>query len=168
MLSSDLVVIILLRGTNRHGVALTCFVGSTYVRAITCSLDGRSPCMRTKLAIHVLYVYTASVHLPRPGHLSISHRSAVHGLVCTVEASKMPIFHELSVRLMCPILQATNTTNDGRKPGRPPACTYAPEKLPARTHPSCPATFLPTNAWVPWDWELLVLFVAVWFETKIE
>lgn len=141
MLSSDLVVIILLRGTNRHGVALTCFVGSTYVRAITCSLDGRSPCMRTKLAIHVLYVYTASVHLPRPGHLSISHRSAVHGLVCTVEASKMPIFHELSVRLMCPILQATNTTNDGRKPGRPPALYLRAGEAPGPYPPVVPCHF---------------------------
>lgn len=97
--------------------------------------------MRTKLAIHVLYVYTASVHLPRPGHLSISHRRAVHGLVCTVEASKMPIFHELSVRLMCPILQATNTTNDGRKPGRPPALYLRAGEAPGPYPPVVPCHF---------------------------
>jgi hypothetical protein len=69
---------------------------------------------------------TTSVHLPRP--LSVPHRSAVHGLVCTVEASKTPIFHELSVRLMCPILQATTTAtnNGGRKPGRPASVPTRP------------------------------------------
>jgi hypothetical protein len=53
-----------------------------------------------------------------PGHASdsVSHRCDVHGLLCTVEGSKRTNFHELSVWLMCPVLQATTAIWDDANP----------------------------------------------------